>query len=172
MWYDISFHKHVGPVQFDFEAYHGTDVLPSFWTNEVNFKDFLKVLLKKLKPKWKSIVVEAVADLVAAYMGNPIDGFGWTFQRRLAMYAVFGDPNIGKKFKVKWPPAVAEKDGEHVDKVLHVQPTSWDTVKDPRNVNSTCGFWSGIAAQINPTSEDTIEAEAKTSNHHDWTELK
>lgn len=171
LWYDIGFHV----MGYDFPAYHGTDVLPSFWTDEVDFESFLKSLLQKLRPAWPDFVRKQVATLVANFM----KAFAPKFQKRLAAYSIYGNPNTNVNPDVQWPQATTRPGAELVDNVLHITQKSgysrWNVASDPRTSKRVCDFWKEVAQQIDPPSpslNDFIRASADVMDEEKRLELK
>lgn len=164
LWYDVGFSS----KSYQFPAYHGTDVLPSFWTDEVDFFNFIYSLLKKLYPNWKDWFI---AQAIAYFMKD----FAPKFQRRFAAYAIYGNPDTNVSPDVPWPQATTEPGGELVDNVLHITMSDWQVGSDPKNSKTVCDFWKKIAQQIDPPSaslSDSIRTSAEIMNEDGRLELK
>ena len=157
LWYGVGF----SVAGYGLPAYHGTDVLPSFWTDEVGFANFLSSLLKKLHP---DLDFKVLTKFLAGFM----KAFAPKFQRRLAAYSIYGNPDTNVNPHVKWPQATPGWNAELVDNVLHITHIEgysyWHVRSDPKTSKTVCDFWKYIAQQIDPPSPslgDSIMASAE-----------
>lgn len=160
LWYGVGF----SVAGFGLPAYHGTDILPSFWTDEVGFANFLSSLLKKLHP---DLDFKALTNFLAAFM----KAFAPKFQKRLAAYSIYGNPDTNVHPDVpdvKWPQATPGRGAKLVNNVLHITQIEgysyWRVRSDPKTSKTVCDFWKKIAQAIDPPSPslgDSIMASAE-----------
>ena len=128
-------------------AVHGSDLLPTFFTKTMSFKELL-------------CRSNAIKFLFAT--------FARSYQSYLTSHALYGNPNPGAHHgaaDVEWPTASTGVDGNYVQGVMepylseNLSPPWFRVARnDPLNSRDICSFWTGIASDImSAKSESQME---------------
>ena len=133
--------------KFGLTAVHGTDLLPTFWNDEVDFAQFLRSLILRLR---HIDISKPGAQWLAGYFA----GFSPKYQTYLVSNALFGNPNSAGSQNPPWSTATVA--GASIGNVMLARATPTATQFTPTvdliNTSSLCDFWTNLAAQIAPTS--------------------
>ena len=135
-----------GPLNLP-EALHGTDLIPTFANSDTNLVTLLK-LFGSLTPK------------EAKEAAHLIRGLKLNYQKYLASYGVYGNPNTAKGFgALRWD--FAEGTGDKIQKVLKTRfalPSAhpyFEITEDAMNAKSSCDFWDDVAKNISSIMKRT-----------------
>ena len=124
------------------KAVHGSDLLSTFWNSDVDYYESLQTCFD---------VGKGYAWLIA----QKLKKFAPPYQSYFASHAVTGDPNKNAIVEAKshdWQPA-SVTDGS-LTNVMNADGQSpfFTDITDATNNKTTCDFWKGIAAAIQPAS--------------------
>ena len=142
-----DFELTVPVVGFGLTAAHGTDLLPTFWNQEVDFAQFLRQLIKNLSHI-------DIGKLGAAWLAGKYAVFSPKYQAYLVSNALFDNFNSAGSQDPPWTTATAT--GTSIGNVMLARATpttmQFTPTIDLINTSSLCDFWTTLAAQIAPTS--------------------
>jgi hypothetical protein len=110
-------------------GWHGTDLLPTFFSAVLSFDSLAEYLFFSLVPLFK--------------------GISWAYQSYLTSYVKTGNPNTQRAIfnipsTIPWEHP--ESSGEEIGGVLDVGDLGFSWVQDQTNMKTPCDFWRNVAA--------------------------
>ena len=138
-----DFELTVPMVGFGLTAAHGTDLLPTFWNQEVDFAQFLREAILYLRGI-------DIGKASATWLAKKLAGFSPKYQAYLVSNALFGNFNRVGSQNPLWTTAIAA--GTSIGNVMLARATpttmQFTPTIDLINASSLCDFWTALAAQI------------------------
>lgn len=112
-------------------GWHGTDLIPSFYSFALSTDSFLEDLAFTLVPLFLGITK--------------------AYQSYITSYITTGNPNTNRAIwnipsAISWPHP--NSSGNQMTGVLNVGDLGFTTVSDTQNEKSSCNFWQEIAAAV------------------------
>ena len=128
--------------QVEKRAVHGNDLLSTFWNSYVDYTKSLRACFD-------------VNLVLACAIARILKNFAPPYQSYLASHAVTGDPNKNAVDEAKahnWQ--AASVTAGNLTNVVNAdgQGSFFTDITDAINSATTCDFWKGIAAAIQPAS--------------------
>ncbi|KAL9070491.1 MAG: hypothetical protein Q9157_005789 [Trypethelium eluteriae] len=141
-------------------ALHGTDLLPTFWNQDVNFTAWMEELLEQAHIEQNSTTMAFISRLNDFF--GPTSQFACQYQQHLVAHAVSGDPNAVNSSQcsilddVHWITAMTSTTSTttYVSNVVQATDngilprqsgTAFQIVPDLITPNIVCDFWKQLA---------------------------
>ena len=133
-------------------AKHGSDLLPTFWSRELNVEEFL-------------IKYGDISAITAARAAAQIVKLAPAYQSYFASHAISGDPNKHRDnaTTVEWTEASYSSDGQKLENVMDVSyglRIYFGLQEESQATADTCAFWLEAASNITKAFKEADAGEA------------